>query len=976
MRRRALFVLVLGLVVSTVVPVALAGTAGATPGPVASAVTAIDAGEAFRCAVTSSGGVDCWGADDEGRLGRGSIGDAALVPGPVTGLPAGGAVAVTTGWGHACALIGAGSGDVWCWGRDSNGQTGVGTGGSGQATPALVASLPDIVSVSAGGSHTCAVSEVGEVWCWGADFWGQVQPGGTSTASATPVKVTGLPKVDRVAAGYDHTCARGVDGSVWCWGNNGDGQLGFGTVGDPDLGPTQVSGIGAAVRSIDASVHTTCVVTVAGGARCWGGNDTYQLGNGSTTGGTTPVTPTGLASGVREVDAGTEATCAVLTTGALKCWGQNYGGDVGTAGRAPATTPAAVSGLGSGVRDVAAGDYGTCALLTTGSIRCFGQPYSGELGNGTDAALWTPTAIAPTGSSKVAVGATTSCIVRTAGGMRCIGSNWAYQFGNGAADTATSLAGVTPTGTAGAAAVDIGRGHACEVEGDGQVRCWGINTYGQVSGASTPVTTPLLVTGVGGDAVSIATGDRHTCAARPTGVKCWGDNGEGQLGTGNQTASSSPVTVTNLSEDVVEVTAGRSHTCVRIADGSLRCWGRNSGALGNGTNSSRSTTPVSPVGIASGATSVAAGDFHTCAAVSGAVKCWGANGSFQTGYSANTATQTSPYAVPSLTSGWVEVTAGGNTSCARNGAGRVVCWGASDYRVLGSSSTSPSATPVEVLASGAVDIDLADSGNTACAVKGDGSTVCWGLTDLGQGGAGPGWLPATVSGGSVFRGGQPFAPFASWNALVDQQYQDLLGRSPSSSERSTAANALTAATTTTGDLLASLRNDVDQTGAVDPTTRLYFAYFLRTPDKTGLEYWIRKKRGGTLLRSISDSFATSSEFTRRYGSLTNRQFVELVYQNLFARAGDASGVDYWTRKLDTKAESRGGVMAQFSESSEYKRKMATKVTVSIFDLLIQQRQPPQAEFDTEVSRIDAGALTVATFANELLGTAPYTGRFT
>ncbi|MFN8019249.1 MAG: DUF4214 domain-containing protein, partial [Acidimicrobiales bacterium] len=961
MRRIAPLVVALA---AAVLPLSVSGPAGATPGPVATPLTTLDAGEGFRCGVTSTGGVSCWGADDEGRLGRGAIGANALVPGAVTGLPAGGAVAVTTGWGHACALIGEGSGDVWCWGKDADGQTGIATGGSGQPTPALVASLPDIVSVSAGGAHTCAVSELGDVWCWGQDFWGQVQPGGTSTTSATPVKVAGLPKVDRVAAGYDYTCARGVDGSVWCWGNNGEGQLGFGTVGDADLGPSQVSGIGAAVRSLDAGAASTCALTVAGGVRCWGNNAAYQLGNGTTTGGIAPVTPTGLGSGVREVDAGTDASCAVLTTGALRCWGQNFGGDVGTAGRAPAPTPAAASGLTGGVRDVAAGDYGTCALLASGSARCFGQPYSGELGNGTDAALRTPTAITPTGAAKVAVSDTSTCIVRSAGGLRCIGSNWAYQLGNGAAETATSLAGATPTGTTGAVGVDVGQGHACEVEGDGQVRCWGLNGYGQVSGATNPVTAPQLVTGVGGDAVSIATGDRHTCAARPTGVKCWGDNADGQLGTGNQTASSSPVAVTNLSEDVVEVTAGRSHTCVRISDGSLRCWGRNNGALGNGTNSSRSTTPVAPIGIASGATSVAAGDTHTCAAVNGAVKCWGANGNFQTGYTTSTATQTSPYAVPSLTSGWVEVAAGGDTSCARNTTGRVVCWGANDYQVADTSTSSSVGTPVERIASGAVDIDLGSGGDTACAVKGDGSTVCWGLTDEGQGGQGPGWVPTAVTGGSAFRSGQPYAPFASWNALVDQQYLDLLGRSPASSERSAAVNGLTAATTTPGDLLAAMRNDVDQTGAVDPTTRLYFAYFLRTPDKTGLEYWIRKKRGGTLLRSISDSFATSSEFTRRYGSLTNQEFVELIYQNLFAREGDASGVDYWTRKLDTKAESRGGVMAQFSESSEYKRKMSTKVTVSIFDLLVQKRQPPQAEFDAEVARIDGGALTVATFANE------------
>lgn len=974
MRRTTTIAIVLALAALVVAPTLTSMPAGATPGPVASPLVSIDAGEGFRCAVTAAGGVQCWGSDSRGRLGRGSEQPDALVPGAVSGLPAG-AVAVATAGAHACALIGAGAGDVWCWGDRVQGQTGGTVETSPQYVPAQVSSLPDVVAITAGFEHSCAVTELGAVWCWGSNDNRVLGSGGSGGQSA-PVVVPGLPRIVQVAAGYDLTCALAVDGGVWCWGANGYGQLGFGTVGTTDVAPGQVVGIGAAARSITVGAQHACAVTVAGGLRCWGVNLDRQLGNGTTTSSVAPVTPTGLGSGVASASAGTIHTCAVTAAGGARCWGENYDGDVGIANRAPAPAPATVSGLASGVRAIAAGDYGTCALLTSGSARCWGQALSGELGDGTRARRPTPGAGAATGVARVAAGDAASCATRTAGGVRCWGSNLNGQLGDGSDDRAASTTSVGATGVSDSIDIDLGEDHACEVEADGQVRCWGSNLESALGTGGSSSTSPVLVTGVGGDATSIATGVRHSCAARPTGVRCWGNNIVGQLGDGTTTTRATPTTVTNLNEDVVEVAAGSFHTCARIVDGSLRCWGRNIGALGDGSVASQSLTPVSPVGISSGATSVAGGLQHTCAAVNGAVRCWGTNALGQIGHPSSAGIQASPYAVPSLTSGWVEVAAGGSTSCARSSAGRVVCWGENSFQQLGDGSTvATSATPVQAIASGAVDIDLSKDGTTACAALGDGSVRCWGRNDNAQAGSDPGWTPRTVTGGAIWASGQPWAPFASWTALADQQYLDLLARTPTSAERSTVVAALTNGTGTPGDLVAALRNDVDQTGAVDPTTRLYFAYFLRIPDKSGLEFWIRRKRSGYLLRTISDSFATSSEFVRRYGTLTNRQFVELIYQNLFARTGDAAGVDYWTRRLDTRAESRGGVMAQFSESSEYKRKMANEVTISVLHLLIQQRQVTQAEFDAELARLDQGAMTVAGFAGELLGTSAYLGRF-
>ncbi len=946
--------------------------AGASPGPVPTAYTAIDAGVGFRCAVTAAGGVNCWGYDGDGSLGRGAVGPDQAVPGPVVGLPAH-VVAVVTGESHACALTGEGDGEVWCWGGRALGQTGTTVdSGTPQPTPAKVAGLPDVVAITAGTTHTCAATELGDVWCWGDNNLGQLGPG-SSDPTATPVAVTGLPEVDQLTAGYGHTCARGVDGSAWCWGSNTYGQVGNGTTDADPVAPVEVAGIGASVRLLRAGSDSTCALTTAGGLRCWGSNSSYQLGDGTTTDRLTPVTPTGLGSGVRSFDLGVSHGCAVGAAGGLSCWGRNGGGEVGRPLRPQTPTPTAVPGLTTGVRAVAGTDSGTCALLVAGSVKCWGQAYSGELGDGTDGTRPTPGAVSPTSITDIAVNGYAGCAVRGAGLVRCWGTNAQGLLGDGT--TTDSVTSVGATGITDAIQVDLGLFHACEVEADGQVRCWGSNAYGELGTGGSSSGTPVLVTGIGGDAVSVAAGSRYSCAARPSGVKCWGDNSNGQLGDGTKTTRTTPTPVSNISTAVSEVTTARFHSCARLGDGSVRCWGTNNGRLGNGSNN-QALTPVTPTGITSGATSVAAGDDHTCVAVSGAVKCWGGNAYGQVGNSGSAATSTSPYAIPSLTSGWVEVAAGDHISCARSSAGQVKCWGSNRRHMLGGGTTdSQTATPVEVIASGATALDASSSGETICAAKSDGSGVCWGENANAQAGTDPGWTPRTVSGGSVYQGGSPWAPFASWTSLVNQQYTDLLARSATTTERSAAVNALTAATTTPGEVLAGLRADVDQTGAVDPTTRLYFAYFLRIPDKGGLTYWIGRKRSGTQLRVISDNFAGSNEFKNRYGSLTNSQFVELIYQNLFNRAGDVSGVNYWTTKLDTKAESRGGVMAQFSESSEYKRKMGSEVTVSVFDLLVQQRQPLQVDFDAAVARLDEGSVTAATLADELLGTSAYRARF-
>ena len=222
-------------------------------------------------------------------------------------------------------------------------------------------------------------------------------------------------------------------------------------------------------------------------------------------------------------------------------------------------------------------------------------------------------------------------------------------------------------------------------------------------------------------------------------------------------------------------------------------------------------------------------------------------------------------------------------------------------------------------------------------------------------------------------GGSP-EPFGSWTAMVNSQYTDLTGVAPTAAQRSAAVSALTAGTLMPGQLLANLRSSDDNVKNVDPVTRLYRAFLLRIPDKGGLTFWINRRRTGTwTLTKIADSFATSTEFKTRYGSLSNRNFVKLIYDNVLERPYDSSGLDFWTRQLDQKRKTRGAVMANFSESNEYKNKQAAEVNVSVLHTFLLGRAPTKADFATAVAALEGGQ-SVAAYAAELYASTAYANR--
>ena len=266
------------------------------------------------------------------------------------------------------------------------------------------ASGASATTVAGGNEHTCAVTTGGAVWCWGANWGGQLG-NGTSMPRLTPVEVSPrLPPLDvtAVAAGDGHTCAVTREGAVWCWGDNRAGQLGDGTTTWRPT-PVAVSGLGdSVVVALTAGWAHTCAVTSAGAVLCWGSNADGQLGDGTTTNRLTPVVVSGLGSGATVVSAAARHTCAVTSAGAAWCWGWNGSGQLGDGTTTAALTPVAVSYLGSGVAGVTTGHLHSCAVTGAGAVWCWGSGGAGQLGDGTRTDALTPVSVSGLGSGVVA----------------------------------------------------------------------------------------------------------------------------------------------------------------------------------------------------------------------------------------------------------------------------------------------------------------------------------------------------------------------------------------------------------------------------------------------------------------------------------------------------------------------------------------------------------------------------------------------
>jgi len=330
--------------------------------------TAITAGTHHSCAVAGRE-ARCWGANDNGQLGRATDLPSTFVPVQVAFPVTVDVTAIAAGSAHTCAIA---NGDVWCWGDNTFGQLGIGTidVAPGGPTPKRVTTGANAVLLAAGGAHTC-YADSSAVFCWGKDDQGQVGDGALLPAPVVPTAtaVAGISGPSTIAAGDSHTCAI-ASGGVWCWGANGAGQLGIGSGTAAKSTPQSVS---VSAQFIGLGVNHSCAGVTGGSLSCWGANASFQV-DGS---GADQDQPAGApTNGASAVAGGTGHSCAVRRND-VTCWGLNDKGQLGSGqiGHSPVDV-----GL-SGVSAVAAGFKHTCAI-DSGAVKCWGLNQSFQLGVG------------------------------------------------------------------------------------------------------------------------------------------------------------------------------------------------------------------------------------------------------------------------------------------------------------------------------------------------------------------------------------------------------------------------------------------------------------------------------------------------------------------------------------------------------------------------------------------------------------------
>lgn len=341
----------------------------------------IDTGSNFTCVSRADGYVWCWGDNSFGQLGNGTFTNS-KVPVRIEGFR--GVIKVVTGSTHACALRY--NGKVWCWGSFR-------PDGSSIASPTKVAKLKAARDLTAGGGHTCALKPNGTVWCWGDNAYGQIG-NGTLVDAVTPKKVSGLKSVRAISAGTYHTCAvtwatsPGTASKAWCWGENGNGQLGDFTSVDRKT-PVMVTGMpasgsGTSLVGISVGDVHSCAYDLTF-MYCWGTNSQGQLGYPGNSYLAKQVVGIG---GVHSIDVGALHSCSVDWDGTVECWGSNTQGQLADSSTVNKSVPT-VATLSARAKAVSAGNKHTCVLTFSGTVYCAGWNASGQIGNNSSATAWT-----------------------------------------------------------------------------------------------------------------------------------------------------------------------------------------------------------------------------------------------------------------------------------------------------------------------------------------------------------------------------------------------------------------------------------------------------------------------------------------------------------------------------------------------------------------------------------------------------------
>lgn len=578
----------------------------------------IAAGGNHTCAVSDAGTVQCWGDNNAGQLGNGTMERSAN---PVTVIGIDNAVSVASGASHTCAVLRGGG--VKCWGNTSGSFWKIDSSGNFtlgyDLTPVTVNGITDAIAVGTDYlGNSCVVLASGKVKCWGNMFLG--------TGDTLFTEIAGINNATTITGGSGYFCTLLRTGEVRCWGRNEYGQLGNGSTVDSIAISVAAQGIQNAISVVaTGGNYKTCAVLKTGKVQCWGG---YPLNNTTPVNNIPTIVTVGGIGDAIDMAMGNGYTCVLLKNKTVQCWGVNNNGTIGNLSLPNDTTPSLVSGLDN-VISLSSGYSHVCALLQTGSIKCWGDNSASQKGNYT--IPLTPSSAIPVtvqninNATSISAGTSSICAALRTGVIQC----WGSDFNGGYNKIPTPISSINN-----ATSVSTGYMSACALLQNGEVKCWGKNYNGQLGdGTTMDSAIPVTVKGIS-DAIAVSTyivvaspfnsdyDNSFSCATLRSGgvrcwgfnqnidtilgsspyllyinyrtscqlfdggkVQCWGNNDYSQLGNGklDGIASNTPVTVVGINNAIAVSSNGTTRNCALLSTGSIQCWGDDrNGALGAG----------------------------------------------------------------------------------------------------------------------------------------------------------------------------------------------------------------------------------------------------------------------------------------------------------------------------------------------------------------------------------------------------------
>ncbi|MBI4317445.1 MAG: RCC1 repeat-containing protein [Chloroflexi bacterium] len=705
----------------------------------------IHVGNKTVCAVRADdASVWCWGDNADQQLGDGTTVDSYIA----LTLPGTNATQVQAG-NTACAVRE--NGKVSCWGDADDGEMGDGTTSPSPRGPTEVSNIGNAASVATGQSFACARKNDNTVWCWGKNDVGQLGAGDTVSPSATPRQVTGLTSATQLDTYNNGGCAVRSDNTVWCWGYNVYGQVGNASTTSPITSPRRVTGLSSIASVSGGAFHNCARRDSDNTVWCWGKNESGQLGINNTVLKASAVQTTN-ASSIVEVTAGANHSCARASNGAIYCWGANAEGQLGDNTTVDQLTAIQV-GSDTNWRSISTGNKVSCAVSNGSSVRCWGDGNDKAVGdNDSTNDVLQPVSSALSNISQATIGAVGGCAIEFGGAPRCWGANAFGELGNNT--TVAETQAVPMAGLSNIVQISRAGPHGCALKrndpGDDTVWCWGKDDVGQVGdGANTaPKVSAVLVSGLSGNFVGVATGRAHSCFLRGDGtVWCSGDNIAGMLGDNSTVNRDTPAQVAGLT-DIVQITSRWDTSCALKGDATVWCWGLNvDGQVGDGTTVDRTSAAQVP-GLTN-VLQVSVAGATTCALkYNGTIWCWGLNINGQVGDNSTVTPRFTPTQVVGIPDA-IFVGEGGwptpdalNAQCAITANGVQWCWGEAVYGQIGDNSTvGGRLSPVQSNFNASVifppGMETTTAGEfTHCGVRGDGRVWCWGKNNLSQVGDG------------------------------------------------------------------------------------------------------------------------------------------------------------------------------------------------------------------------------------------------